>query len=151
MGNWKKLLLAIDGTDTSWRAARYVGELAGCTGELQVCLLYVYPDPPPFYYREGGNLKDYKAEKTSAAQKLFARAREELVAHGFAEPNIDCISRITDNKTISQAILAVQAEGDYGTVVLGKRGVSKAEEFLFGSISNTVTRSCHDFTVWVVG
>lgn len=151
MGNWKKLLLAIDGTETSLRAVRYVGELAGCSKGIQACLLYVYTAPPPYYYREGGNLKDYQAEKNRAAQELFTTATNTLLTHGFEKASIDCICRMADKRTISETILEVQAEGDYGAVVLGKRGVSKAEEFLFGSISNTVTHACHNFTVWVVG
>ena len=39
----------------------------------------------------------------------------------------------------------------FGTVVTGKRGVSKAEEFLFGSISNALARHARDFTAWIVG
>jgi len=53
--------------------------------------------------------------------------------------------------TISQAILDTQTEGKYGTIIVGKRGVSKAEEFLFGSISSALVHNSKNCTVWVVG
>lgn len=58
---------------------------------------------------------------------------------------------MAEGKTISQVVLEVQAEGSFGTVVTGKRGVSKAEKFLFGSISNALARHSKDFTSWIVG
>ncbi len=58
---------------------------------------------------------------------------------------------MAEGGTISEMVLAVQAKGNYGTVVAGKRGVSKAEEFLFGSISNALARHSKDFTAWIVG
>jgi hypothetical protein len=34
---------------------------------------------------------------------------------------------------------------------VGKRGISKAEEFLFGSISNALIHNGRDIAVWVIG
>jgi nucleotide-binding universal stress UspA family protein len=44
----------------------------------------------------------------------------------------------------------VQQQGDFGTLVIGRRGVSRAEEFLFGSVTTKVTHLAKDCTVWVV-
>ncbi|MBC8317247.1 MAG: universal stress protein, partial [Desulfobulbaceae bacterium] len=74
-----------------------------------------------------------------------------LAECGVDSQNIDTVTRMAAGETISQAILDVQQEGGYGTVVVGKRGVSRAEEFLFGSISNALVHSSGEFTVWVVG
>ena len=51
---------------------------------------------------------------------------------------------------MAQDILEVLKDGGFGTVVIGRRGVSKAEEFLFGSVSNKIIHSVKDCTVWVV-
>ena len=58
---------------------------------------------------------------------------------------------MAEGRTISQMVLDIRKEGQFGTVVTGKRGVSKAEEFLFGSISNALARHSRDFTAWIVG
>jgi len=34
--------------------------------------------------------------------------------------------------------------------VVGKRGMSKKEEFLFGSVSRKIVRECQKSAVWVV-
>lgn len=56
-----------------------------------------------------------------------------------------------DQKSISAAILDMQVREHYGTIVVGKRGIPKAEEFLFGSISNALVHTGKDIAVWVIG
>ncbi len=57
---------------------------------------------------------------------------------------------MADHATISQTILETQTVGKYGTIIVAKRGVSKAEEFLFGSISSSLIHKSKDCAVWVV-
>ncbi|MEX1302757.1 MAG: universal stress protein, partial [Desulfotignum sp.] len=52
--------------------------------------------------------------------------------------------------SIAQDILHVAETGYFGTVVIGRRGVSKAEEFMFGSVSTKIIHSGKDCTIWVV-
>ena len=58
---------------------------------------------------------------------------------------------MAEGKTISAAILDMQVREHYGTIVVGKRGIPKAEEFLFGSISSALVHTGRDVAVWVVG
>ncbi|OGQ97297.1 MAG: hypothetical protein A2521_16145 [Deltaproteobacteria bacterium RIFOXYD12_FULL_57_12] len=150
MTNWKKMLVAADGGETSRRALRFVGEIVGGNEALHICLLYVFPEPPPQFLQEGGILDQYRQEKELAADRVFTEAIAILTQMQFPAERITTACRMTAGETISQAILRERAEGDYGIVVVGKRGVSKAEEFLFGSISNTVVRQCNGFAAWVV-
>ncbi len=150
MGNWQRILVAVDETETSMRAVRYVGEIAGCTQGLEVNLLHIYPEPPPNYQQQGRTLDEYKAERAKIATQTFEKATNILTGYGIQLDNIKRTSKMTAGETISDAILHVRNDGGYGTVVVGKRGVSKAEEFLFGSISNTIVRSSSEFAVWVV-
>ena len=43
-------------------------------------------------------------------------------------------------------------EGRFGseTIVVGRKGVSRKEELLFGSVSNRIIHQAEDCTVWVV-
>jgi nucleotide-binding universal stress UspA family protein len=151
MRNWQKILLAVDGSETSERAVRYVSKIAPLIENVEICILNVYPEPPPDYYSQGGRLDTYKIMREERAEKMLNKAVDILTGAGITE---DCLSRrisMAEGRTISQVVLEVQAEGDYGTVVAGKRGVSKAEEFLFGSISNALARHSKKFTSWIVG
>jgi len=151
MANWKKILLAVDGSENSRRAVVYLGNIAPLITDVEICLLNVYPQPPPDYYTEGGRLDRYLEMRANRAREMFAEAEEILVTAGVAKSSLKFEVLMAEECTISDVVLRVQDEGDYGTVVAGKRGVSKAEEFLFGSISNALARHSKKFTSWIVG
>ena len=52
--------------------------------------------------------------------------------------------------SIALELLRLAEEGGYGTVVVGRRGVSKQEEFLFGSVSTKIIHAAKGLAVWVV-
>ncbi|HFQ80928.1 MAG TPA: universal stress protein [Desulfobacterales bacterium] len=150
--NKRKILLAVNDGETSFKAVRYVGDICGRMSDCEICLLNVSPEPPPYYYLEGHSLADYVKERNAEADILFKKVIEDILQPaGIAPARISTRSYvISQAETISAAIRAVQREGGFETVVVGKRGVSKAEEFLFGSISNAMAQSCESFTVWIV-
>ena len=41
-------------------------------------------------------------------------------------------------------------EGNYGTIVMGRRGLSKVHEFLMGRVTNKVLNRAEGFAVWIV-
>ncbi|TKB10880.1 universal stress protein [Desulforhopalus sp. IMCC35007] len=151
MKNWQKILLAVDGSETSARAVQYVCNIAPLLDKGEVCVLNVYPPPPPHFYTEGGRLNEYQAMREARGKEMLDSAVGLLLEAGQPESRISRRVCMAEGHTISEVVLQVQAEGDFGTVVAGKRGVSKAEEFLFGSISNALARHCKNFTSWIVG
>jgi len=151
MKSWDKILIGVDKTKTAMHAVKYVGTIIRSLKPPKVTLLYVYPEPPPNFYQTGGLLPDYEDEKKALAEGVFSESRTILTECSIDPENIDTVTRMASEETISQTILDIQKEGEYGTVVVGKRGVSRAEEFLFGSISNALVHSSGEFTVWVVG
>ena len=148
---WEKILIAVENFEATKRALKYVGIMLGGQKEIQITLLHVYPEPPPNFYQTGGVLQEYKQDKEKNARQLLEDARSKLVRNGVTPEQIVFRNCMAEGKTISQAILEILREGEYGTVAVGKRGVSRAEEFLFGSISNALVHSSGNFTVWVVG
>ena len=54
------------------------------------------------------------------------------------------------NTSIALEVLHLAEEGGFGTVVVGRRGVSRQEEFLFGSVSSKIIHAAKDLAVWVV-
>ncbi len=151
MHDWKNMLLAVDDTPTSRKAVQYTADIVANLQGVRICLLHIYPEPPPDYYRQGRTLDQYRQENDARAERIFREATGLLAGRGVPAEAIRTRSRLAEQQTISQTIMAVQAEEKAGTVVVGKRGVSKAEEFLFGSISSALIHQSRDFTVWVVG
>ncbi len=151
MADWRKMLIAVDEMESSLRAVRYVGQIVRDVQKVSICLLHVYPEPPPDFHQRGGDLSEYQTLSIVRAERIFTGCLEILVNADILRDTVYCKTHMAEGKTISDTVLDVQKEGQFGTVVTGKRGVSKAEEFLFGSISNALARRCNDFTTWIVG
>lgn len=151
MADWHNILIAVDEMESSLRAVRYVGQIARNVETVSICLLHVYPEPPPDYHLKGGVLEEYQAQRIVRAEHIFERCLEILIGADIIREAVCCTTHMAEGKTISDTVLEVRRMGNFGTVVTGKRGVSKAEEFLFGSISNALARHCNDFTAWIVG
>jgi len=151
MHSWKRIIVAIDESVRSLNAVDYVGGIAGHFGDVSLCLLHIYPEPPPDYYRSGGTLNAYQEEQEKQAEAMLAQATEMLHRHGIPAKAIRSKCLMAYQKSISSAILELQEKEGYGTIVVGKRGISKAEEFLFGSISNALIHNGKDIAVWVIG
>ncbi|WP_035215961.1 universal stress protein [Desulfobulbus elongatus] len=151
MSDWKRIIIAIDDSPRSLNAVDYVGSIAGHLRDIRLCLLHIYPEPPPGFYQSGATLDDYKREQEERATALFEKAGAILQSHGVSPQAIATRCRIAGQQSISAAILELQTQKGYGTIVVGKRGISKAEEFLFGSISNALIHNGRDIAVWVIG
>lgn len=151
MHDWHRILIAVNNTETSMKAVRFVGEILTASKAISVILLHVYPDPHPDHFKDGGTLESYKEKMNKEGQKTIYEAADVLKDYGFPEEIIHGDIRMAQNISISKAVLAAQQQHKCGTVVVGKRGVCRAEEFLFGSISNDLARETQDFTTWVVG
>ncbi|MGL1861425.1 MAG: universal stress protein [Pseudodesulfovibrio sp.] len=161
--NFKKILLAVDASENAMRAVEYVGHMAGNGSGFEVQLLCIERLPHRDLYPDE---EEWKAscETDRAEMKAFLdAARERLVELDVAGTAISqqyvssCISPFQDNvpscsrgTSVALEILDALKAGGFGTVVIGRRGVSKAEEFLFGSVSNKIIHSAKDCTVWVV-
>ncbi len=58
---------------------------------------------------------------------------------------------ITGATTRAGTILEEARAGGYGTIVVGRRGVSTVEEFDMGRVTNKLVHSAKDRALWVVG
>lgn len=151
MTPWDNILICVDSSQNSDRAVEYVGRFVRYLKEVKICLLHVYPLPPPDYFVKGGTVESYTQSREQRGIKLLKRAATTLVAQGVSETCISKVVSMAEGRSISQQVLEIRRNGNCGTVVTGKRGISKAEEFLFGSISNALARQSKDFTTWIVG
>lgn len=149
--DWKRIIVAIDNSQMSINAVHYVGSIIGKLSGVHLCLLHIYPAPPPGYYNTGATLEAYQKEQRQLAEPFLQEAEHYLRDAGVEPGCIRSRCIMADNATISDTILSLQKEGDYGTIVVGKRGISRSEEFLFGSISSALIHNGRDIAVWVVG
>jgi nucleotide-binding universal stress UspA family protein len=57
---------------------------------------------------------------------------------------------IRECPSVADCIIDVQQRLRCCTIVMGRRGISKKEEFLFGSTSNKIMHSGKNCAVWVI-
>lgn len=147
---WNRILVGMDESEPSLNALRYLAGVLGGSNTSKVRLLAVYIAPDPDSHPDPHLRADLAAERRLALEARLAQAYHMLVEARLARENLSTDLVEASGRTVGQVIMDYQAEGGYGTVVVGRRRLSKAEEFLFGSVSSTVVHTATDCCVWVV-
>ena len=151
-----RILAAVDGSENSLRSVDHLSFiLGGCREEeLQILLLHVWPglinlsglmivpDLSALSYSEA----QYEESITPYLDRCQGILQEAGINPGRISRKI-CM-RCAD---IGKTILKEAGRGDYGTIVLGRRGISKTKEFFLGSVSNKIVQQARDKAVWIVG
>lgn len=147
----ESILLAMDESENALRAVRYVGRIIGSARKnFQVTMVHVLVRPSPDLFEEPGGAQKYEQEQRRKIEAVFEKAKGLFQEAGVAAEAVQGKFIVTDEPGIAQGLLAEQRAGHYGTLVVGRRGVTKAEEFLFGSVSNKIIHHAKDCAVWVV-
>lgn len=160
--DFKKVLIAVDGSENSLRAVRYAAAILDGGRGYGVLLAHIERLPERDLFPDEEAWAGQCREHSRAMHGFIDEARAVLEAGGLSAGEIG--SRYVDScavrpegaedcshgRNIALEILAIAEETGCGTLVIGRRGVSKAEEFLFGSVSNKLVHHAKDRTVWVV-
>lgn len=147
-----KVLVAVDLSEDSLKAVDYLGGMLSCHSSATVTLLHVVKEPSPDIVPDERERKERIERARSEGLSLMEKAGQRLARHGIPESLIRLKVQVC-HKAVSVAdmILHEQRAGAYGTIVIGRRGLSKREQFLFGSVSTKVAREAKNCAVWIVG
>jgi nucleotide-binding universal stress UspA family protein len=115
-----------------------------------VTLLNIVPEPSEDYFETGEELKVWIEEHRSGAEKMLRIYREVLIQSGFSEDKVMVRVEVRNCPSIADCILDDQRKLGCCTIVLGRRGISKKEEFLYGSTSSKVLHFGKNCAVWVI-
>ncbi|MFN3534605.1 MAG: universal stress protein [Desulfatiglandales bacterium] len=133
-----KVLLATDGSQNSLRAAEFARELCeGSSGEI--CIIHVIR----------GKDREVVEEIEANIQSIFQRTKERL-GESRIGPNRLSTRIIYGAESRSLAILDVARREGYGTIVLGRKGLSATKEFFMGRVSSRIVQLAKGLSVWVV-
>ena len=89
-------------------------------------------------------------EQPAKLKAVLDQAKKSLVKRGFRAENID-VKLVTDPyPTISDGIIDQFKQGKYDMVVIGRKRMSKAEEFVLGDISTKLVRVLDGVAIMVV-
>ncbi len=100
------------------------------------------------------DFEEYQKERMQRAVSeigpVLAKASERLRGAGVPAENIST-KIITGAVTRAGSILEEARSGGYGTIVVGRRGVSTVEDFDMGRVSNKLVQAAKERAVWIVG
>ena len=146
----KNILIAVDDSANARRAVEYVGQILGGSPGFKVMLLHIVPEPEEDYFPDSEQQSQWLAQYRKKMKKCLERYQGILLDHGFTDEDvsIQMIQRFCPS--MAECILIERKNVRYDTIVVGRQGLSRSEEFLFGSISSTIVTHGRNCTVWVV-
>ena len=91
----------------------------------------------------------WKARTGQQISPSMKMAREMLLGAGLQTEQIT--SKVVDgSRSAAHDILKEAHDNDYGTIVLGRRGVSALKEFFMGSVTSKILHNSFGFAIWIV-
>jgi nucleotide-binding universal stress UspA family protein len=145
-----KILVGLDNSWGSMRAANFVGKVLS-KGDPAITLAHVvrFPHEEEAGPLSGDYLQKIQDEAAEAIQPTFDKVLKSLTGLGVKPEKISTkvLSGVVSRST---ALLNEARNGRFGTIVVGRRGVSEVEEFEMGRVAAKLTQVARDMAVWVV-
>ncbi len=134
MSEFSRIAVAVDGSDGSIRAARVASRLSRDTGS-RLTLLHVYPIlPSEIMGAVSLTAEEIERAKKSSAERVFKVVEDEL---SDLPDDVERTSLLGDP---AEEILGYLEEHSGTLMVMGRRGRSKIQSLLLGSVSDKVVR-----------
>jgi nucleotide-binding universal stress UspA family protein len=146
----RHILIAVDESENAKRAVQYVADLLGGTPGFRVVLVAIIPEPTEDFLAADENRQDWIRKYRSRVLAVLEDCRQLLFDAGFEEGKIEIVIDNVYCPSIAECIINERKKLGCSTIVLGRRGVSKREELLFGSTSNKILHEAKDCAVWVI-
>ena len=146
----RHILIAVDSSDNARRAVLFVGDFFGCYEGFQVTLLHIILEPEATFFPNNEERSEWLATQREEARKIMGEYKNILTDAGFPEDKINVRIDSMRAPSVADCIIKEQEEMKCCTIVIGRRGISKKEEFIFGSTSNRVIHDARKCAVLVI-
>ena len=146
----KNILIAVDDSENARRAVSYVSQLLADLKGFKILILHVINQPEEDYFSTSAEKESWLSANQLKVDVMLEDYRQILICEGFDPDDISVRSTLQYCPSLSECILAEQDKTQYSTIVVGRQGLSRSEEFLFGSISSKIVTHARNCTVWVV-
>ena len=129
-----KIILAVDGSEQSYEAAR---ALSGLAHAEELTVLTVASVPGLSYPTIGAGLaKDLAMEVEKSMREEGEALLERVIS--LLPPNPGPVKKILELGDPAEIILRVAEEQQADIIVMGARGLGQIKEHMFGSVSHRV-------------
>ncbi|MBW1954953.1 MAG: universal stress protein [Deltaproteobacteria bacterium] len=146
-----RILVAVDGSASALKAVDHALFMAGPADSLKITLFHVrsvFQDYRAVAFEDAKPVQQMlKKKNRGCMEDFFRKVRMKFREHGVDEKRVEF--REEDRKlSVAQAILAASKVHEFGTIVVGKRGIGRS--FYMGSVSNAIIKNSTDRVVWMV-
>ena len=146
----RHVLIAVDDSENAKRVVIYAADFLGGVPGFRATVLTVIPEPPVDYFNTDEERSAWIEGRMSGATEMLDRFRQVLIQSGFVHDKVATVVDVRHCPSVADCILDMQQKLGCCTVIVGRRGISKKEEFLFGSTSSKVMHSGKNCAVWVI-
>ena len=159
-----RILVAVDDSENSHRAVKYVGSLLRETPHTSVTLFHVLKPMPRGLLEHGGSespaaearlsdqlRRDQEAwirKEAEAECPFLIKSFETLTQSGFDRSRVAL--RIGHEDDIARNILEEARNGKHETIVVGRHGSSGIKRLFGGGVTDQLLRDAKGFAIWVV-
>ena len=149
----KKILFAVDGTPRGFETMSVVGSLLKDQTELRLVLFHCVQQLASLQPGDICTIEEDcrmpGGDQERIGSTVLGEAARRAVEAGFPKERIETLLKI-DSIDPAQDILAEAGKGKYMGVALGRRGRSRLEQLLLGSVSGKVAEYGRHLPVWIV-
>ena len=149
----KKVLIAVDASENAMRAvdhASYMLSGTDCQITLFHTLRHITRFVPMEVIADAPDIEEQWRQKAdSEITPYLDKAKTLLLGGGISEDQIS-IKVVDGSRSPANDILKEAKAGGYGTIVLGRRGISLFKEFFMGSVTSKVIQQGDGFAVWII-
>jgi nucleotide-binding universal stress UspA family protein len=146
----KNILIAVDESENARRAVLYVARLLEGAEGFRICILHVINEPEEDFFPDPEERDKWIVQYTNRVDKMLEEYRQIFINRNFDPDAVSVRSTKRYCPSMSKCILEEKDKTRYNTIVVGRQGLSRTEEFLFGSISSKIVNYARNCTVWVV-
>ncbi|MEJ2427596.1 MAG: universal stress protein [Deltaproteobacteria bacterium] len=152
-----KILVAVDGSDQAFEAARYASQLFS-PNRIEVVLFHVLTKIPESFWDiekdptsilKEATLRDWRDHQKKKIQELMERARQLFLDRGVPEDAVS--TKIQERQVGIARDIIHESQHNYNAVILGRWGMSLLKDFLWGSIAEKIMGSLTHLPLCVVG
>lgn len=132
---YEKVLVAVDGSEQSFKAVAAAGRMAETGAIKEITLIYVINLLGSGVMTDGLSIDfspaQYQNLLLEAAQQLVSKARDMI------KPEIK-VKTVVESGSPADTILDMAEKQKYDLIVIGNRGLNQVQRLFLGSVSNKV-------------
>jgi nucleotide-binding universal stress UspA family protein len=112
--------------------------------------VHVISEAEEDYFATAEEKEQWLSRQSKRVDAMLNDYRRILIQAGFDARDVLVRSPLRYCPSMAECILAERDDTAYDTLVVGRQGISRSEEFLFGSVSSKIVNHAKNCTVWVV-